>query len=108
MYETPLVRLQAEGDWSADIDAMVVYSPLQPFPSSTWDWIGLYKVDNTCFTAGWFSVLVESLHFCVNFQVGFSSVSDYITYTWVKDDEVAFNEEVIQVVTLVSVSGTAV
>ncbi|KAL3992343.1 hypothetical protein ACER0C_011968 [Sarotherodon galilaeus] len=72
MYETPLVRLQAEGDWSADIDAMVVYSPLQPFPSSTWDWIGLYKV-------------------------GFSSVSDYITYTWVKDDEVAFNEEVIQV-----------
>uniref|UniRef100_A0AAX7TNQ5 Inositol polyphosphate-related phosphatase domain-containing protein n=1 Tax=Astatotilapia calliptera TaxID=8154 RepID=A0AAX7TNQ5_ASTCA len=79
MYETPLVRLRAEGDWSADIDAMVVYSPLQPFPSSTWDWIGLYKV-------------------------GFSSVSDYITYTWVKDDEVAFNEEVIQVVTLVSVS----
>uniref|UniRef100_A0A3Q0T809 Inositol polyphosphate-5-phosphatase Ka n=1 Tax=Amphilophus citrinellus TaxID=61819 RepID=A0A3Q0T809_AMPCI len=72
MYETPLVRLQAEGDWSADIDAMVVYSPLQPFPSSTWDWIGLYKV-------------------------GFSSVLDYITYTWVKDDEVAFNEEVIQV-----------
>lgn len=72
MYETPLVRLQAEGDWSADIDAMVLYSPLQPFPSSTWDWIGLYKV-------------------------GFTSVTDYITYTWVKDDEVAFNEEVIQV-----------
>ncbi|XP_049923104.1 inositol polyphosphate 5-phosphatase K-like isoform X2 [Epinephelus moara] len=72
MIETPLVRLQAEGDWSADIDAMVIYSPLQPFPSSTWDWIGLYKV-------------------------GFTSVSDYITYTWVKDDEVAFNEEVIQV-----------
>uniref|UniRef100_A0A3P8RXX6 Inositol polyphosphate-5-phosphatase Ka n=1 Tax=Amphiprion percula TaxID=161767 RepID=A0A3P8RXX6_AMPPE len=72
MYKTPLVRLQPEGDWSADIDAMVVYSPLQPFPSSTWDWIGLYKV-------------------------GFSSVLDYITYTWVKDDEVAFNEEVIQV-----------
>lgn len=72
MYETPLVRLQAEGDWSADIDAMVLYSPLQPFPSSAWDWIGLYKV-------------------------GFTSVSDYITYTWVKDDEVAFNEEDIQV-----------
>ena len=32
-------------------------------------------------------------------QVGFASVSDYITYTWVKDDEVAFNEEDIQVVT---------
>ncbi|KAM4627870.1 inositol polyphosphate 5-phosphatase Ka isoform 2-T3 [Polymixia lowei] len=72
MYETPLVSLHADGDWSADIDAVVVYSPLQPFPSSTWDWIGLYKV-------------------------GFTSVSDYITYTWVKDDEVSFNEELIQV-----------
>ncbi|XP_067362910.1 inositol polyphosphate 5-phosphatase Ka isoform X1 [Channa argus] len=73
MYDTPLVWLQAEGDWSADIDAIVLYSPLQPFPSSTWDWIGLYKV-------------------------GFTSVSDYITYTWVKDNEVVFNEEIIQVV----------
>ncbi|XP_053278329.1 inositol polyphosphate 5-phosphatase Ka isoform X1 [Pleuronectes platessa] len=72
MYETPLVHLQAEGEWCADIDAMVLYSPLQPFRSSSWDWIGLYKV-------------------------GFSSLTDYITYTWVKDDEVAFNEEVIQV-----------
>ncbi|XP_017289650.1 inositol polyphosphate 5-phosphatase Ka isoform X2 [Kryptolebias marmoratus] len=72
MYSTPLVHLQAEGDWSADIDAIILYSPLQPFPSSTWDWIGLYKV-------------------------GFSSLSDCITYIWVKDDEVAFNEEVIQV-----------
>ncbi|TMS07609.1 Inositol polyphosphate 5-phosphatase K [Larimichthys crocea] len=71
MYSTPLVRLQAEGDWSADMDAMVLYSPLQPFPSSTWDWIGLYKV-------------------------GFTSASDYITYMWVKDDEVAFNEEDIK------------
>ncbi|KAG8002253.1 Inositol polyphosphate 5-phosphatase K [Nibea albiflora] len=72
MHSAPLVRLQAEGDWSADMDAMVLYSPLQPFPSSTWDWIGLYKV-------------------------GFTSVSDYVTYTWVKDDEVAFNEEDIKV-----------
>lgn len=72
LYGTPLVRLQAEGDWSADIDPVVLYSPLQPFTSSSWDWIGLYKM-------------------------GFSSVSDYITYTWVKDDEVAFNEELMQV-----------
>ncbi|XP_029922621.1 inositol polyphosphate 5-phosphatase Ka isoform X2 [Myripristis murdjan] len=72
MYTSPLVRLQPEGDWSADIDAMVLYSPLQPFPSSTWDWIGLYKV-------------------------GFTSMSDYITYTWVKDDEVSLNDELIQV-----------
>ncbi|XP_014017681.2 inositol polyphosphate 5-phosphatase K isoform X2 [Salmo salar] len=72
MYETPLVRVYAEGEWSADFDAMVIYSPLQPFPSSAWDWIGLYKV-------------------------GFRSVSDYITYTWVKDDEVSFNDELTQV-----------
>ncbi|XP_024298030.1 inositol polyphosphate 5-phosphatase K isoform X1 [Oncorhynchus tshawytscha] len=72
MYETPLVRVCAEGEWSADFDAMVIYSPLQPFPSSAWDWIGLYKV-------------------------GFRSVSDYITYTWVKDDEVSFNDELTQV-----------
>uniref|UniRef100_A0A8C6UCH7 Inositol polyphosphate-5-phosphatase K n=1 Tax=Neogobius melanostomus TaxID=47308 RepID=A0A8C6UCH7_9GOBI len=71
MYETPLVRLWPEGDWSADIDAIVFYSPQQPFPSSSWDWIGLYKV-------------------------GFSSVSDYITYTWVKDNEAAFNDELMQ------------
>ncbi|KAF7219497.1 inositol polyphosphate 5-phosphatase Ka isoform X3 [Nothobranchius furzeri] len=72
MYTSPLVRLQAEGDWSADMDSMVLCCPVQPFPSSTWDWIGLYKV-------------------------GFSSVSDYITYAWVKDGEVAFNQEVTQV-----------
>ncbi|XP_056139981.1 inositol polyphosphate 5-phosphatase Ka [Lampris incognitus] len=72
MYETPLVRLHAEGDWSADMDAMVIYCPLQPFATSSWDWIGLYKV-------------------------GFTCVSDYITYTWVKDDEVPYNEELIQV-----------
>lgn len=44
MLDIPLVRLSAEGDWSADLDAMVTYSPLQPFPSSAWDWIGLFKV----------------------------------------------------------------
>ncbi|XP_062872824.1 inositol polyphosphate 5-phosphatase Ka isoform X2 [Trichomycterus rosablanca] len=72
MYESPLVRLRAEGDWSADLDGVVTCSQLQPFSSSAWDWIGLYKV-------------------------GFQSISDYITYTWVKDDLVAFNNELIQV-----------
>ncbi|XP_077468189.1 inositol polyphosphate 5-phosphatase Ka [Stigmatopora argus] len=72
MYTNPLVYLQAEGEWSADMDAMLLYSPLQSFPSSTWDWIGLYRV-------------------------GFTSVSDYITYSWVKDDEVSINEDAIKV-----------
>ncbi|CAL8342666.1 unnamed protein product [Arctogadus glacialis] len=70
--QTPLVQLYPEGDWSADMDAMVVYSTLQAFPSSHWDWVGLFKV-------------------------GFSCVSDYITYAWVKDDEVASSEELVRV-----------
>lgn len=47
MYETPLVQLQPEGEWSADMDALVVYTQLRPFPSSSWDWIGLYRVSST-------------------------------------------------------------
>ncbi|XP_068442006.1 inositol polyphosphate 5-phosphatase K-like isoform X2 [Clinocottus analis] len=72
MCDAPLVSLQPDGDWSADMDAMVLYSSLQPISSSPWDWIGLYKV-------------------------GFSSVSDYITYTWVKDDVVSSSGEIVQV-----------
>ncbi|XP_026880296.2 inositol polyphosphate 5-phosphatase Ka isoform X1 [Electrophorus electricus] len=72
LYNSPLVCVSAEGDWSADQDAVVTYSLLQPFPSSTWDWVGLYKV-------------------------GFKSISDYITYTWVKDNLLAFNDELIKV-----------
>ncbi|XP_077064124.1 inositol polyphosphate 5-phosphatase Ka [Siphateles boraxobius] len=71
-YETPLVQVCAEGEWSADFDVLITYRLLQSFPSSAWDWIGLYKV-------------------------GFKSVSDYITYTWVKDDQVSFNDERFQV-----------
>ncbi|KAJ3591124.1 hypothetical protein NHX12_009071, partial [Muraenolepis orangiensis] len=72
LQESPLVRLSPEGDWSADTDAMLVYCPSQAFPSSVWDWIGLFKV-------------------------GFSCVSDYITYTWVKDHQVSFSQEMVQV-----------
>ncbi|KTF79982.1 hypothetical protein cypCar_00020278, partial [Cyprinus carpio] len=42
MYETPLVQVSAEGEWRADFDALITYSLLQSFPSSAWDWIGLY------------------------------------------------------------------
>ncbi|TSK49663.1 Inositol polyphosphate 5-phosphatase K [Bagarius yarrelli] len=43
MYKTPLVEVCAEGEWSADLDALVTYRTLEQFPSSAWDWIGLYK-----------------------------------------------------------------
>lgn len=51
MYETPLVQLRPEGEWSADMDALVVYTQLRPFPSSSWDWIGLYRVSSTSLSA---------------------------------------------------------
>lgn len=43
--------------------------------------------------------VTSSLHLeCLcELQVGFTSVSDYITYSWVKDDEVSINKEAIQV-----------
>ena len=54
MHNTPLVHVSAEGDWSADFDAMATYTILQPFPSSAWDWIGLYKVSHLHFLyLGW-------------------------------------------------------
>ncbi|XP_023648329.2 inositol polyphosphate 5-phosphatase K-like [Paramormyrops kingsleyae] len=68
----PLARLRAEGEWSADADALLTYSVMESFPASAWDWIGLYAV-------------------------GFRSVQDYISYTWVKDAEVSHSEELIQV-----------
>ncbi|XP_048839793.1 inositol polyphosphate 5-phosphatase K-like isoform X1 [Brienomyrus brachyistius] len=71
-YESPLVRVCAEGDWSATGEPLVTYSILEPFPASSWDWIGLYKAS-------------------------FRSVSDYITYIWVKGIEVSSSDDVIQV-----------
>ncbi|XP_077098113.1 inositol polyphosphate 5-phosphatase K isoform X1 [Siphateles boraxobius] len=70
--ETPLVTLTVDGHWSADEDATFTYTILENFESSTWDWIGLYKI-------------------------GFKSASDYSTFAWVKDDEVAANGEVVTV-----------
>lgn len=38
MYISPV------GVWSADQDALLTYTVQEDFMSSTWDWIGLYKV----------------------------------------------------------------
>jgi len=40
----PLVRLNPEGEWSAEHDVLISYSAVPEFPSSAWDWIGLFKV----------------------------------------------------------------
>ncbi|KAM8835430.1 inositol polyphosphate 5-phosphatase K isoform 1-T1 [Synchiropus picturatus] len=71
-WDTPLVQVSPEGVWSADQDAHLHYTVLEDFMSSTWDWIGLYKV-------------------------GFKSASDYETFVWVRADDLPEVHETIQV-----------
>uniref|UniRef100_A0A3Q2XL24 Inositol polyphosphate-5-phosphatase K n=1 Tax=Hippocampus comes TaxID=109280 RepID=A0A3Q2XL24_HIPCM len=68
-FDTPLVHVSPEGIWSADQDALLNYTVQEDFLSSTWDWIGLYKV-------------------------GFKSSSDYETFVWVREDELPETDEI--------------
>lgn len=43
-FDTPLVHVSPLGVWSADQEALLNYTVQEDFLSSTWDWIGLYKV----------------------------------------------------------------
>ncbi|XP_015735942.1 inositol polyphosphate 5-phosphatase K isoform X2 [Coturnix japonica] len=72
LLSDPLVTLSPEGEWSAEHDVLISYSAVPGFPSSAWDWIGLFKVT-------------------------FKHANDYITYAWVEDDEVSSNEDSKQV-----------
>uniref|UniRef100_A0A3P9CTR3 Inositol polyphosphate-5-phosphatase K n=1 Tax=Maylandia zebra TaxID=106582 RepID=A0A3P9CTR3_9CICH len=72
VFDTPLVRVSPVGIWSAGQDALLTYSVLEDFMSSTWDWIGLYKV-------------------------GFKTASDYETFVWVRENELPEINEVIQI-----------
>lgn len=45
-FDTPLVHISPIGVWSADQDALLNYTVQEDFMSSTWDWIGLYKVQD--------------------------------------------------------------
>ncbi|KAG7237050.1 hypothetical protein INR49_032864 [Caranx melampygus] len=71
-FDTPLVHISPVGVWSADQDALLTYTIQEDFMSSTWDWIGLYKV-------------------------GFKSPSDYETFVWVRENELPETNEVIQI-----------
>ncbi|XP_057893742.1 inositol polyphosphate 5-phosphatase K isoform X1 [Melospiza georgiana] len=64
LVSEPLVVLSPEGEWCAEHDVLIRYSAVPEFPSSAWDWIGL-------------------------FQVNFRHVKDYVTYAWVQDDEIS-------------------
>lgn len=72
VFDIPLVRVAPVGIWSADQDALLTYSVLEDFMSSTWDWIGLYKE-------------------------GFKTASDYETFVWVRENELPEINEVIQI-----------
>ncbi|KAM6049357.1 inositol polyphosphate 5-phosphatase K isoform 2-T2 [Chlamydotis macqueenii] len=72
LLSDPLVTLSPEGEWSAEHDVLISYSAVSEFPSSAWDWIGLFKVT-------------------------FRHVNDYVTYAWVEDDEISSNEDSKQV-----------
>ncbi|XP_044225551.1 inositol polyphosphate 5-phosphatase K isoform X2 [Thunnus albacares] len=71
-FDTPLVHVSPLGVWSADQDALLTYTVQEDFMSSTWDWIGLYKV-------------------------GFKSASDYESFVWVRENELPETNEVIQI-----------
>ncbi|XP_034033332.1 inositol polyphosphate 5-phosphatase K [Thalassophryne amazonica] len=70
--DTPLVHMSPVGVWSSDQDALLNYTVQEDFMSSTWDWIGLYKV-------------------------GFKNASDYETFVWVREGELPQINEVIQI-----------
>ncbi|XP_025961379.2 inositol polyphosphate 5-phosphatase K isoform X2 [Dromaius novaehollandiae] len=72
LLSIPSVTLNPEGEWSAEHDVLISYSAVPEFPSSAWDWIGLFKVT-------------------------FKHVNDYVTYAWVKDDEISSNNDSKQV-----------
>ncbi|XP_052545124.1 inositol polyphosphate 5-phosphatase K isoform X1 [Tympanuchus pallidicinctus] len=72
LLSDPLVTLSPEGEWSAEHDVLISYSAVPGFPSSAWDWIGLFKVT-------------------------FRHANDYVTYAWVEDDEISSNEDSKQV-----------
>ncbi|XP_036124561.1 inositol polyphosphate 5-phosphatase K isoform X1 [Molossus molossus] len=72
LVSVPLITLMPEGQWTMENDMLISYSSTPDFPSSPWDWIGLYKV-------------------------GLRHINDYVSYVWVKDNQVSFNNRLNQV-----------
>ncbi|XP_070591642.1 inositol polyphosphate 5-phosphatase K [Erythrolamprus reginae] len=72
LQSEPLVVLFPVGGWSAEQDATVSYVTAPEFPSSAWDWIGLYRTS-------------------------FGHVNDYVAYIWVQDNEISSEDRTKQV-----------
>ncbi|XP_010640465.1 inositol polyphosphate 5-phosphatase K isoform X2 [Fukomys damarensis] len=72
LMSVPLITMMAEGLWTMENDMLISYSSTPDFLSSSWDWIGLYKV-------------------------GMRHINDYVSYVWVGDNQVSFGNNLNQV-----------
>ncbi|XP_059525179.1 inositol polyphosphate 5-phosphatase K isoform X3 [Myotis daubentonii] len=72
LVSVPLISLMPEGLWTMENAMLINYSLTPDFPSSPWDWIGLYKV-------------------------GLRHINDYVSYVWVRDNQISFNDGLNQV-----------
>ncbi|XP_024420524.2 inositol polyphosphate 5-phosphatase K isoform X1 [Desmodus rotundus] len=72
LVSVPLITLMPEGLWTMENDMLVSYTLTPDFPSSPWDWIGLYKV-------------------------GLRHIHDYVSYVWVWDNQLSFSDGLNQV-----------
>ncbi|ELK26980.1 PREDICTED: inositol polyphosphate 5-phosphatase K isoform X1 [Myotis davidii] len=72
LVSVPLISLMPEGLWTMENAMLINYSLTPDFPSSPWDWIGLYKV-------------------------GLRHINDYVSYVWVSDNQVSFKDGLNQV-----------
>ncbi|XP_008071553.1 inositol polyphosphate 5-phosphatase K isoform X1 [Carlito syrichta] len=72
LVSAPLITLMPEDLWTMENDMVVSYSSTPDFPSSSWDWIGLYKV-------------------------GMCDIYDYVSYVWVGDNQISFSDNLNQV-----------
>ncbi|XP_012508488.1 PREDICTED: inositol polyphosphate 5-phosphatase K isoform X3 [Propithecus coquereli] len=72
LVSAPLITLMPESLWTMENNMVVSYSSAPDFPSSPWDWIGLYKV-------------------------GMRHINDYVSYVWVGDNQISFSDNLNQV-----------
>ncbi|XP_039742209.1 inositol polyphosphate 5-phosphatase K isoform X4 [Pteropus medius] len=68
----PMITLMHEGLWTTENDILISYSSTPDFLSSSWDWIGLYKV-------------------------GLRHINDYVSYVWVGDNQVSSSDGLNQI-----------
>ncbi|XP_007454285.1 PREDICTED: inositol polyphosphate 5-phosphatase K isoform X2 [Lipotes vexillifer] len=72
LVSAPLITLLPESPCTTESDMLISYSLTADFLSSPWDWIGLYKV-------------------------GLRHINDYVSYVWVRDNQVSFSDGLNQV-----------